>query len=170
MFGISGVGKTSACRDYTSRHPGVLFVSASTLLKAAKHASGEALRTAPAPEIVDNQTLLSAALDAFRRGREHLPVLIDAHGIIDNDRELVRIPVEAIRGLKPDRLILLESPAESIVARRKNDFRARPKRNMNEIAVELAAERAAVTDYAAALKLPLYTAQVLPGFRLGEIL
>lgn len=170
VFGVSGVGKTHACADYSARHPNTLFVSASSLLKAATAASGEALRTASAAQIRRNQARLADALAAYRAGRETMPILIDAHGVIDNDSEFVRIPLSAIRSLAPDQLILLEAEPALVAERRAADTRSRPHRPIEAIVREIAAERAAVKSYARALDLNLAIGDVGPGFRLDTLL
>lgn len=170
VFGVSGVGKTHACSDYTARHPDTLFVSASSLLKTATAESGEALRTASPAKIRNNQARLAGALAAFRAGREALPILVDAHGVIDNDSEFVRIPLSAVQSLSPDRLILLEAAPAVVAERRASDARLRPQRPIEAIVREIAAERDAVTSYARALDLDLAIADVVPGFRLDTLL
>jgi adenylate kinase len=170
VFGISGVGKTTACRNYVERHPETLFVSASSLLKSRIGMSGEALRTASAGQIVDNQAVLAAALAIFRRGREKQPVLIDAHGVIDNDQGLVPVPVSAIAALAPDRLILLEAPARVVAAHRSASARARPVRSLEAIGVELAAERETVEGFARALEIGLTIAEVTSDFQLDAFI
>lgn len=170
VFGVSGVGKTSACQAYVTTHPEVLFVSASELLKAARRTSAEALRTEPTEKIIENQAMLGPALATFRAGRENGPIIIDAHAVIDNDRELVRVPVSAIATLAPNQLILLEASPEEVAARRASAKRRRPVRNLDEIAKEIAAEREAVASYAAALRLDFVTAPAETGFRLDTIL
>src|SRR3546814_2109434 len=129
VFGVSGVGKTSAWQAYAATHPGTLFLSASDLLKAARHSSAEALRTATSDDIIENQALLGPALAASRAGREDSPSLVGAHGVIDNDRELVRVRVSAVAALGPDRLILLEAPTEEVAARRASADSLRPVRD-----------------------------------------
>ncbi len=170
VFGVSGVGKTSACKAYVARHPDTLFVSASTLLKSAMRATGEALRTAKASEIVSNQERLGAGLALFRAGREERPVLIDAHGVIDNDRKLVRVPVSAIRSLSPDRLVLIQASPAEIAARRAMDARPRPIRSIKEIERELKAECKAVRAFANELGLDLLIGEAGPGFSLDALL
>lgn len=170
VFGVSGVGKTSACEAYVAHHPDTLFVSASSLLKLAKQTTGEALRTARAEEIVDNQTLLVAALEAFRRGREKQPILIDAHGVIDNDTEYVRVPVSVIQALGPGRLILLQAPATAVAERRSAAVRKRPQRSVEAIAREIEAEHAAVQSYAEALGLDLVIVEVGSDFSFDGLL
>lgn len=170
VFGVSGVGKTTACKAYIARYPQTLFTSASSLLKTARQTSGEALRKAGAAEIASNQLLLGKALAAFRQGREHQPVLIDAHAVIDNDRELVRVPLQAIQSLAPDRLILLEAAVETVAERRLSDIRPRPVRSLKMISDELVAERSTVESYADALGLALLVADAGSGFRLDALL
>ena len=170
VFGVSGVDKTSACEAFIARHPEALFVSASGLLKSAKQTSGEALRTAQPHEIVDNQALLGQALAAFRQGRESQLVLVDAHGVIDNDHELVRVPVSAVRALEPDRLVLLEAPPKLIAERRAADLRKRPNRSLKAITRELVAEHDTVTAYADELGVALTIADAAATVSLEQLL
>jgi len=170
VFGVSGVGKTSACLNYVATHPETLFVSASDLLKAARQSSAEALRTATIDRIIENQALLGPALTAFRDGREDRSIIIDAHGVIDNDRDLVRVPVSTIAALAPDRLILLEAPAKEVAARRAGAERKRPVRDLNHIEKEIAAERDVVVGYASALAVELVIAEAGLGFTLEAVL
>lgn len=170
IFGVSGVGKTSACEAYVATHPDTLFISASALLKAARNSSAERLRTAASGAIVDNQALLGPALAAFRAGREERDVLVDAHGVIDNDHELVRIPSSAISELKPDRLILLEASPETVAARRANSERRRPVRDLAAIGREIAAERETVIAYAKTLRIGLVIAEAGRCFTLDALL
>jgi adenylate kinase len=170
VFGVSGVGKSSACRRYVADHPETLFVSASSLLKQARQQTAEALRTAAPEAIIDNQALLASAFAAYRAGREAQPILVDAHGVIDNDRDLVRLPASAIAAFRPDRLVLLEATPEETAARRDADVRPRPSRSLSAIAEEIAAERAAVEGFAAVLGLPLLRGAVGPNFRLDALL
>lgn len=169
VFGVSGVGKTSACSAFTQRHPNWLFVSASTLLKAAKGATGERLRTADSQSIVDNQLVLADAVRQFRSGRVERPMLLDAHAVIDNDRELVRVPVEVIRALQPSLFVLLEAPAQVVLERRLADTRQRPVRDVASIERELAAERSAVADYSVDVGVELLKANVTSDFVLESV-
>lgn len=170
VFGVSGVGKTSACEAYVARHPNTLFVSASSLLKAVKQTTGEVLRTAGAGEIIANQSLVASALATFRRGRDDQPILIDAHGVIDNGAEYVRVPLSAIEALAPERLILLEAPAIVVAERRATAVRKRPERSVEAITREIEAERSAVRSYAAALGLDLTVMEVGGDFSFDGLL
>lgn len=170
IFGVSGVGKTQSCRDFVARHPDYLFASASTLLSEAKAMSAEKLRTASPKEIADNQALLVESFSRFREGKMERPVLMDAHAVIDNDDELVPIPIEIIKELQPDLLILLEAPAYEVASRRSGDKRQRPARNISWIEREIAEEHAAVTGYSTALNVEMRVGIVGNEFRLDDIL
>lgn len=170
VFGVSGVGKTSACEAFCARHTNTLFVSASSLLESVKRMSAEALRTAAAQDIIDNQEVLGRALAAFRQGRETRPVLIDAHGVIDNDHELVRVPVSAIRALDPDRLVLIEAPPRVIAQRRAGATRPRPLRNEDALVREMTAEREVVMAFADELGLDLRIGDLSDDVTLDQLL
>jgi adenylate kinase len=162
VFGVPGVGKTTACASYVARHLDVLHTSAGALLKAAKGIDGDALRTEAAQDILANQTLLEAAVTHFRMGREDVDLLIDAHSVIDNDSEMIEVPVNIVRTLRPDGLILLEASPELIFSRRRDDLRPRPRRTVEELGLEMAAARTACEKYAVELKLPLEVGTLAP--------
>ena len=170
VFGVSGVGKTSACEDYVRRHTGWLYLRASALLARETGAAPETLRREDAGRIQANQELLGNALQRARAGRSECAILLDAHAIIDNDRELVPVPVEAVRALKPSALILLELNASELGGRRRAGTRKRPDRTTVELTVEMAREREVVEHYAAVLDVPLSTAVTQPGFILDPLI
>jgi adenylate kinase len=166
VFGISGVGKTTACRSFVTRHPGVLYISAGELLREATRLPVEMLRLAEPKEIIRNQLLIGAALDHRLAGRRDADVIIDAHSIIDNDREIVDVPTDAIRSLKPSGLILLEASPEEIVRRRLTDGLRRPKRSLTEVVSQMTIARKNVLGYADQLEVPLEIATVIDGYEL----
>lgn len=170
IFGVSGVGKTTACADYVARHPNYIAISASELLKNAKLTTREKLRTAKAEEIRANQRILVESLRVFRDSHPGRPILLDAHAIVDNDLELVCVPTEVIRELQPAILILLEAPPEQVAARRAADSRRRPNRSIIEIKTEIEQERLAVQSYGKSLGLDVRIAVVEKDFRLDRLL
>lgn len=169
VFGVSGVGKTSACQAFVARHPEFLYFRASQLLSEALAATPDELRTASAERIEANQELLGHGLAARRAPQLQRPVLVDVHGVIDNDRELVQVPVRTVQSLAPDGLILLENTPDVVAARRRHDPRPRPERTLEQLAQELAAERAAVEQYARALNVPWEAAHADDGFFLESV-
>lgn len=163
VFGVSGVGKTSSCRAFVARHPEYLHLSASELLRSAATVNPATLRTAPSDQILANQRLLPGALRARREGQWERPVLIDAHSVIDNDKEIVRIPVEVIQSLVPDGMVLLETAPEIVAARRSVPGSRRPRRSVSQIAHEAEVARQAVLGYASSLEVPLEIADLRAG-------
>ncbi|MGO4511577.1 ATP-binding protein [Bradyrhizobium sp. 2TAF36] len=155
VFGISGVGKSTACASYIARHPTVLHTSAGALLQEVKRTASALLRTEDAQGILQNQTLLGTALARFRLDREDADILIDAHSVIDNDHELIEVPVDVVRALKPNGLILLEASPELVFERRQKDARSRPSRTVEELQFQMTIARTACEKYAGELNLPL---------------
>ncbi|WP_295174299.1 AAA family ATPase [uncultured Brevundimonas sp.] len=133
LFGLSGVGKTTMGRRVIDQETGIYHVSASDLLKAAHSQTGEELRTAQQDRLVENQQVLASALSEwpFPAGTRH--ILLDAHSVIDNDKVLVDIPVDAIASLKPSRLIFLTDDPAAIATRRLSGDRPRPVRTTSEL-------------------------------------
>ena len=140
------------------------------MLTQATHKDPELLRVEPEGAIRANQALLATALDRQRRLHSKRHFLIDAHAIIDNDQVLVRVPLEAVRALDPDGIILLEAPAEVIEKRRAEDARHRPRRSIAEIDQEREVERETVLSYARDLGLPMATGDVIGGFELDPLI
>ncbi|VWX50863.1 AAA family ATPase [Novosphingobium sp. 9U] len=170
VFGVSGVGKTSSCTDYVARHPEWLYLRASALLSDATGESAEALRTSSEDAILRNQRLLGVALKRARAGREASPVLIDAHAVIDNDRDLVTVPVDAVASLYADGIVLLELSATMLAARRAGSDRLRPTRSAYSLDRESRLESAAVRSYATALGIPFARGKVEGDFRLDPLI
>jgi adenylate kinase len=157
VFGVSGIGKSTACRKFANAHPEFLYVQASSLLSEASQTDPEVLRRASKAQILINQDLIVEAFRGFRAGRLERPVLLDAHAVIDNDQSFVEVPVAVISAFEPAGLILMDSTPETVSFRRDNDLRRRPKRNKAQIARGLEAERSAVARYAKLLGVPSRT-------------
>jgi adenylate kinase len=170
VFGIPGVGKTTACEGFVSRHPEFLYYPASALLSAARGKSAAALRTSDAYEIESNQKLLGQELEALRLEHPERPLLIDGHAVIDNDHQLVRVPIDAVASMRPTGLGLLEATPETVLARRRLARRDHPQRTVGAIAQEIVAERDTVLSYAEKLDLPLEIRLVSDGFLLDEMI
>jgi adenylate kinase len=132
-----------------------LHTSAGALLQEAKGGDADVLRTEAAQRILQNQTLLVTAIARYRLGREDADILIDAHSIIDNGHELIEVPVDIVRALRPDGLVLLDGSPELVFERRQKDLRSRPARTVEELRFQMIFARKACEKYAAELKLPL---------------
>ena len=170
VFGVSGVGKTVSCEDFSLRHPNYLYTRASKLLSEASSESSEKLRTSDADRVISNQKLLISRFWEFRKGQLDRPILLDAHAVIDNDATLIKVPVQVVTALEPAALILLEAPINLLVQRRASGIRQRPPRTPEQLRLEMNAESQAVKEYSRELRVPLAIGNVLEDFRLDELI
>lgn len=155
LLGVSGVGKSRLARRIAQARPDILRLTAGGLLRANLHTTGEKLRTAPSENVRRNQQALGEALQAERAGQWERPVLLEGHGFIDNDRELVDVPTQVMRGLAPSAIILLDAEAFEVVQRREHDTRKRPARTVAEIGQHLQHARDLAHQYATELGVPI---------------
>lgn len=135
VIGISGVGKTTLLESFIQRHPSVVTVSASDLLKRKLSVNdSEELRTASSAAVKSNQDRLVQAFDDFKRSTPHAHILFDGHAIIDNDEGVVTIPTEIYKALTPDLIIFVEDDPNLIASRRDADSsRLRPSRSPQQL-------------------------------------
>jgi adenylate kinase len=166
VFGVSGVGKTTACLDYVARYPRYLLLSASSLIAGATGATLESLRTASAQRLLANQEILKIAVEDQLRRHGASSFILDGQCVLDNGDEIVVLPADAIAPFRPTGLILLEATAAKIADRRLQDGRQRPFRSTKEISQQLAMNREAVHSYALHLKIPLVVAKAKGAFSL----
>jgi adenylate kinase len=126
MFGLSGVGKTYMANEACRRFPSLLHAEAGTLLSVELSKSKELLRTSSKASIERNQRLLISATRKLHLQFPARPILFDGHIFIDNNRELVPVPLEVIRELCPTILIWVYDDPKNILKRRCEDERPRP--------------------------------------------
>ncbi|WP_174278944.1 ATP-binding protein [Sphingomonas bacterium] len=135
LLGVSGAGKSWLAARIVARRPEFVRLSAGRLLREALHTTGKALRTAPSNDVLQNQNRLVEVFRKAREGQLDRPILLEAHAFIDNDRELVDVPVEVMRALGVDGLLVLVTSPELIQARRAEDpDRRRPERTFEDLA------------------------------------
>lgn len=170
VFGLSGVGKTTACMDFARRHPNWQYLRASALLSDATGEDPETLRIAEKSTIRKNQSLLAGALEKARIRQDWAPVLVDAHAVIDNDSDLVVVPLEVVASMHPTGLILLELTANSLAERRRSGGKQRPVRAIDALAGQARIEAEAVSGYAKTLDIPLARATVDGEFTLDRLI
>ncbi|UAL10159.1 ATP-binding protein [Caulobacter segnis] len=154
MFGLSGVGKGWIASQLSAQRPEVLHLEASALMRAAMRTTGEALRTAPADVVRDNQAKLVATFQIAREAAPDRPVLFDGHSIIDNDQQLVDVPLSAVAGLAPNLVAFVHDDPVALRARRLADARFRPDRSVETLAHQQARAEAVARNYAIELKVP----------------
>lgn len=126
------------------------------LMRAALNTTSEALRTAAASAVQDNQQRLVAAFEVARRSRPDCPVLFDGHSVIDNDQGVVEIPVAAIAGLRPTAIVFVHDEPGAIRQRRLADERPRPDRTEETLTGHQDRARQAAEGYAKHLAVPFY--------------
>ena len=120
--------------------------------------------------LYDTKAILADALHEARASHHNRSILLDAHAIIDNDKGLVEVPVEAVAALGADAMILLEASAEDLALRRSKAHRWRPARSIEELQREIDLENNTVAAYARELKVPLALALVDAGFSLDPLI
>lgn len=155
ILGLSGSGKSYLGRSIVRARPEYLRLSAGGLLRRSFHTTGEKLRTAEGDDVRENQTELAEALAEARAGQWERPILLEAHSFIDNDRELVDVPVEVMASLELAGIVLVDVPAEQIAARRTTDKRKRPQRSLAELKRQCARSKSLANGYASDLDIPL---------------
>lgn len=166
VFGVSGVGKTTACLDFVARHPHYLLLSASSLIAEATGASLKSLQTASVQQLLANQEILQAAVESRLQKHAASSFILDGQCVLDNGSDIVVLPVEAIAPFRANGFILLEAAASAILNRRSTDTRQRPKRSIEEISEQLAMNREAVEGYARHLRIPFVFAEAKGGLSL----
>ncbi|WP_068094076.1 AAA family ATPase [Novosphingobium rosa] len=155
LLGVSGVGKSRLASEIGALRPDILRLSAGGLLRKHLRTTSEKLRTADRRDVQENQFALAEALADERRGQEDRLVLLEAHSFIDNDQELVDVPVEIIGSLKPSGIILISTTAERLARQREMDERERPKRTVHELRRHLDHSRDLARRYSALLGIPM---------------
>jgi adenylate kinase len=166
VFGVPGVGKSTACLRFVQRNPGSGYLSASKVLSVLTRRSVAELRAATREEVTSHQGRLATELKRQRDALSESVVLIDSQNVIDAERQLVRIPVEAIRLIEPTGLILLTAPPQEIFLRRRADLKIRPPRSIDEIAEMATIAREQLENYKVALGIPAVIANVGADFKL----
>jgi adenylate kinase len=113
------------------------------------------LRTATSVEISNNQEALAGALFQARLGCEERPVILDAHSVIDNDRRLVPISIEAIRPLNLHSIIFIHDDSSIIAGRRLASDRFRPNRTFEELDQQQDLAKQVCHSFAKTLEIPM---------------
>jgi adenylate kinase len=134
VFGVSGVGKSTMLRNYIAFHKHWLQIVVSEVLSEVTQQTAESLRKLSSERVQLNQHLAVTRIAAIRAQHTECNVLLDAHCVIDNGVELIRVPVSTVRDLQPDLLVHIWDEPLTIKERRENATdRTRPVRTIREI-------------------------------------
>lgn len=157
IAGISGVGKSYIIKNLCESSHNFVHFSAGSLIKKRKMSlSRDELRLQNTKDILQNQYLLVSQLhEELKLVPMVRHILFDAHMIVDNDNELLEIPLTIFEQLKPSRIIFLSEEPKIILERRRNDaFRKRPIRSETEILNHQEISKKLVIEYAEILSIP----------------
>jgi adenylate kinase len=157
VFGISGVGKTTLIDQFVQRHKNWQALSASKLLAGLTHLDSEELRLSSRLLVESNQFSLADPILRQRTETPQVNWLLDAHSVIDNDRELIAVSPQVIARIAPDSLIFIQDDALQILRRRTADKeRHRPLPSIRRIEEEHAFALQTCLLYSKELKLELH--------------
>ncbi|MGF0524607.1 ATP-binding protein [Agrobacterium pusense] len=114
VFGVSGVGKTTACAEYANRNHDVIHSSASDLLRLHRETAG--MRTID--EVMQDQHTLVDLVCALRAETRASLVLLDAHSLIVVAGRKIVIPADIIAAMNPSGLIFFKATGDVVFSRR----------------------------------------------------
>jgi adenylate kinase len=156
VFGVSGVGKSELISRFVEGHRDWRRLGASELLEGLNEENREALRTSPREKIVANQYRAADLILEKRAQNPSFNFILDAHSIIDNDRELVPVPTSAVSAMEPSMLVFVFDDPAKILSRRESDAsRIRAFRTISEIALEQGAALESAKRFSSELALDL---------------
>lgn len=136
VIGLSGVGKTSIIQRFVEENSDYLHLEASKIIKQVTGIQVlEKIRLLPKNKIIENQDILIKELSKYKNSFDK--IILDGHLLINNSQELIPIPIDTIRKILPNRMILIEGNANDILLHRKNDlYKTRPNQLLVEIEEE----------------------------------
>ena len=142
--------------EFATKHSNWLLLVASQILTEVTMQDLESLRTGPKERIENNQRLAAQKINSVREREFRRDILLDAHCIIDNGYELVRVPVGAIQNLNPTALVYIWDEVQRIHDKRRLDrVRVRPERTVQQLRVYQQAVIETCEDYHAQLGIQL---------------
>jgi len=141
---------------FVAKYPNWLLLVASDILAEVTQQDLESLRTGTRARIEKNQQLAVRKIDSIRKTHSKSDIVLDAHCVIDNGDELVRVPLAAIQELKPTSLVCIWDEAERIHDKRRLDrVRVRPERTVHQLKLYQRAVIETCEDYRTRLGLEL---------------
>ena len=156
-FGLSGVGKTRLLAQLEANIPNCVRLSVSDLMTTAQKMTTvgpDYLRMLPKEKILENQEYVVTEIRKASISVKNQLILLDAHSVIDNFLELIEVPVDIIRSLRPVSIVFIYDEPDNISKRRKDDSsRQRPSRTISELAVQQDIARETCSQYARILSL-----------------
>ena len=158
VFGVSGVGKSTLLASLTDESPSEIeHLQASRLIMDRRGtADREAIRKAETDVVIDNQRLLIDEFHLKSRQTAASVILFDGHCVVNNDVNLVPIPIWVVNALNPSHLVLVYDDPENISIRcLKDASRNRYQRTITEIDQEQRMSLDVCQNYRKKLDIPL---------------
>ena len=133
VVGVSGVGKTELIRRFVAKHHEFRHLEASKLIREGLNAKkSEQIKFLPKEQIIKNQSILLEGLLEYKQKCHH--IILDGHLLINNNQELVKIPLDVVRGIAPHNMVLVTGNPHDIILHRTNDLhRKRHSQTATEI-------------------------------------
>lgn len=152
VFGVSGVGKTTACAEFAVRHENVEHLSASQLLGLER---SSAIVRSEEEALYDQDKLVELVLNA-RAVTAAKVLLLDAHSVFFVGGRQLIVPARVIASMEPTGLIFVKADPEVIVGRRsgRGDRGAYAPDTMAMEQLQLVALRA-VEEYSRIISCPI---------------
>ena len=133
VVGVSGVGKTQLIRRFVSKHHEYTHLEASKLIREGLNAqTSEQIGLLPKEQIIKNQSILLGGLLEYKQNCHH--IILDGHLLINNNQELVKIPLNVVKEIAPHNMVLITgNPYDVILHRTKDLHRKRHSQTATEI-------------------------------------
>jgi adenylate kinase len=117
VVGVSGVGKTTMIRRFVTEHSNYVHLEASKLIQNRLNAeTTEHIRIMTKEQIVKNQSFLLDELSKYKQNCNS--IILDGHLLINNNKELISIPLDIVRKIAPSNIVLLEGNSHDILLHR----------------------------------------------------
>ncbi len=120
-------------RRFVSKHNKYTHLEASKLIREGLNAKiSEQIGLLPKEQIIKNQSILLERLLKYKQKCHH--IILDGHLLINNNQELVKIPLDVVKDIAPQNMILVTGNVQDIISHRTNDqYKHRPSQTVNEI-------------------------------------
>lgn len=173
VFGIPGVGKTSTIWRTLQKYPQCISLSVSRLIaeSTATKNPTDNLRTKLKNQILESQNIAIQGIKKVSQTYPRKLILVDAHSVIDNDQELIRIPIRVVESFEPSILVFIYDEPAQIRTRRQGDKkRMRADRTVDQITAEQSTALDTCREYSLSLQIRLCEIKAGDTISLGQVI